>query len=99
MALVYLLLGCVEQTTETHAVSSPMGYDTASYDPDGDYQNRTFDEVPITESLKRIPHICYPHPADPEDELRCKSLMRKIMGGEYGGEVRAEAVLVMSILP
>lgn len=99
MALVYLLLGCVEQTTSVSGVSPTSGYDTASYDPDGDYQNRTFDEVAITESLKRIPHICYPHPADPEDELRCKSLMRKIMEGEYGGEVRSEAVFVMSLPP
>ncbi len=96
MALVYLLLGCIERTTAP-IESPPPGYDTASYDPDGDYQDRTFDEVAIVLSLKRIPHLCYPHPADPEDELRCRSLMRKIMEGEYGDEVRAEAVFVMSL--
>ena len=97
MALVYLLLGCVEQVASVPRVPPSSEYDTAVYDPGEDYQDRTFDEVAITESLKRIPHICYPHPADPEDELRCRSLMRKIMEGDYGDEVRAEAILVVSL--
>lgn len=97
MALVYLLLGCVEQPARALVEHAPPEYDTGGYDLDGDYQNRTFDVVAITESLKKIPHICYPHPADPEDELRCRSLMRKIMEGEYGNDVKAEAVFVMSL--
>lgn len=80
--LVLLFLGCVNPRSPDQDVgeASDSGIDVSP---------------PPSGPDLRLPHLCYPHPADPADEERCHFMMKDMLAGGYGEEMRQEAIRVI----
>lgn len=85
---VFLFLGCVNPYTPIQGMEETAQEDTGGEDLD-------MSPPPPSEPDLRLPHLCYPHPADPANESRCRCMMKDMLAGKYGEELQQEAIRVI----